>query len=176
MTSLGKAGPLSLIIILAAAAPAGSASPPDRAPLLKQVLDCKALGDPAERLACYDAAVSRLDAAEAAGEVVVVDRAQSRAMRREAFGFSLPSLNLFKRGEKEEDIERLETTVVRASLNPLGRWIIEVDGGAVWRQTESGELLKSPKKGMAVVIKKGTLGSFFMNVDGQRAIKVERTR
>ena len=176
MTSLAKTVPLSFIIIMALAAPAGSAPAPERAPLLKQVLDCKAVADPAERLACYDAAVTRFDAAEAAGEVVVVDRAQSRAMRREAFGFALPSLDLFKRGDKEEQVERLEATVASASLNPLGRWIIVLEGGAVWRQTESGDLLKSPKKGTPVLIKKGALGAFFMNVDGQRAIKVERTR
>ena len=51
-----------------------------------------------DRLACFDAAAARLDEAEKKGDIVVVDRRQAQEVRRQAFGFTLPSLTLFDRG------------------------------------------------------------------------------
>ena len=80
----------------------------ERAKELQQLIDCRKIADPTQRLACFDQAASSLDQAEAKGDIVVVNREQARKVRRQAFGFTMPSISLFERGEKPEDISSTE--------------------------------------------------------------------
>ena len=57
-----------------------------------------------------------------------------------------------------------------------GLWAMELDSGAVWRQTDGNKLSRRPKPGSTVEIRSAALGSYFMNVDGQTAIRVKRDR
>lgn len=171
----GAAAGLAAALALAAGAQAADGDG-GRAAVLKAVTDCRGVTDAAARLACYDSAVGRLDEADKSGEVVVLDRAQARAARREAFGFSMPSLSLFSRGEKEEALDRAEFTVTSARQDSLGKWIVELDTGAVWRQVDSEVLRRSPRAGSKAEIRNAALGSFFLNLDGQRAIRASRVK
>ena len=165
--------------VLAAAAlmlGAGAAQAADRAPVLKAVVDCRAITDGAARLACYDAAAATLDEAESKGDVVVLDREQRQQARREAFGFTLPSFDIFSRGEPAEQLDRVSYKVARAWQANDGTWTMELDSGAVWRQTDQEQLSRRPKQGATVEIRNAALGSYFMNVDGQRAIRVKRVQ
>lgn len=47
------------------------------------------------------------------GDIVAVDKDQIKQVKREAFGFTLPTLNLFERGEKAA-VETLSATVETA--------------------------------------------------------------
>lgn len=147
---------------------------PAGAPLVRALADCRALTADAARLACYDAATSRLVAAERAGEVVVVDREQARAARRQAFGFNLPSLNIFRGGDREPEIERVALVLARAYQTGDGKWVMRTQDGQVWRQTDDHDLRREPGPGSRAEVRRAALGSFFMNVDGQRAIRVRR--
>lgn len=153
-------------------------APQARATALQAVFDCKRLTDAQLRLACYDRAAGALDAAESQGEVVVIDRAQARTVRRQAFGFNLPSVgSLFARGEKKEDsVERIQTSLTGAHQSSEGRWVFSTAEDQVWRQTESQELFRDPRAGAAFVVRKGVLGAFFCNVDGQAAGRCMRER
>ena len=153
---------------------AAAAAPPALAPAVQAVVDCRALAEGAQRLACFDKAVAAMTAAETSGDLVTIDREQRRAVRRQAFGLALPTLNLFDRGEKPEEVNRLAVTVSSAARNKLGVWFIKLDDGALWRQTDSNDLLKEPKPGSKAVITRGALGSFFMSIDGQPVIRVHR--
>jgi hypothetical protein len=165
------------LALLSLAAPGLTADPPQkRSPVFQAVIDCRKVIDSAERLACYDAAAARFDEAEQSGQVVVVDRAQMREVRRQVFGFNVPSISMFTRGEKEEEVNNLSATVASARQNAYGKWILTLEGGAVWAQTDSQELVRRPRAGSKVEIRRASLGSFFMNVDGQRAIKAERVK
>lgn len=148
-------------------------APPPRAEAYQQVLDCRALKADAERLACYDAAAGRMDAAEARGDIVVIDRAQASAAHREAFGLQLPSLDFVTKALKPDEVNTLTGTVRAARADVNGNWTIGLDGGAVWRQI-SGQLMRAPKPGSKVSIRKGMIGSYLMNVDDQPSIKVHR--
>jgi len=173
-----KKGALVAAGLVLALATASQAAPndPGRAAVLKAVVDCRGIADSAARLACYDAAAARLDEAEAKGDVVVLDREQTRKARREAFGFTLPSLNVFNRGEEPEKIDRATYTVERAWKGSDGRWVVETDTGAVWRQTDDINILHKPKKGSNVEIKTAALGSYFMKLDGQTAMRAHRDK
>jgi hypothetical protein len=159
---------------LALALDARAADTPTTAPAVQAVIDCKAIADAAQRLACYDAAVGRMAEAQGAGDLVTLDREQRRTVRRQAFGFSLPALSMFDRGEKPEEADRVTETVAAASRDSTGHWIIRLSGGAVWRQTDDAAIMKPPHAGSTAVLRRGALGSFFMKVDGQLQIRVHR--
>ena len=141
---------------------------------MQSVLDCRAIADGAQRLACFDKAVGAMAQAEQAGDLVTIDREQRRAVRRQAFGLTLPSLAMFDRGEKPEEADRITVTLRRAVQNGDRKWIITLDDGAVWRQIDDGELEPPPKPGTKAVIRRAALGSFMIRIDGQSSIRVHR--
>ena len=159
--------------MVVSAQPVSASEPPARAASFQQVLDCRSVKADAERLTCYDAAAGRLDEAEHRGDIVVIDRAQASAAHREAFGLLLPSLDFVTKALKPDEVSVLTGSVraVRADVN--GNWTLSLEGGAVWRQI-SGQLLKPPRAGSKVRIRKGMIGSYLMNVDDQPSIKVHR--
>lgn len=161
---------------------ASEKAPAPRAPELQAILDCRALTDRDARLNCFDAAAAKFDQAEATGQVVVVNREQVRTVRKDVFGLQLPSLDIFSSitrkapGGAGEDLDRITAVVKTAWRGSDGTWNIELDNGAVWRQLDAFDLAKSPHPGSKVEIRRGSLGSFFMKVDGQPAFKAHRDR
>lgn len=169
--------------VLAVAAGALAAeSPKARATALQALVDCRTIADPGRRLTCYDAAAGGLEAAEAAGDVVVVDRAQVQEAQRAAFGFSfrMPAFLTGGSGGGESDaakrgavLDTLETTAAEArQVN--GKWYFVLPDGAVWRQTDNETVNRSPKVGSKLTIKRAAMGSYFLSVDGQRSIRAKR--
>src|SRR6185369_5733362 len=95
---------VALGIALVSPAFAADTSPaPPKA--VQATIDCRRLSDDHARLACYDEAVDSLGKALGQGQVVAVDRSQVQAVRRQAFGFTLPSLDLFGRSERPQDVD-----------------------------------------------------------------------
>jgi hypothetical protein len=178
MSRNGKLAMLAAAVAVAAAAVAGQAAaqprPEGRAAALQRLTDCRKVADGAQRLACYDAAAEAFDAAEAKGDVVVVDREQAREVRRQGFGFSMPSLSLFERGESQEELENVTGTVASARQTGAGKWLVTLKDGAVWAQIDTTELSFAPKPGEPVRIRRATLGSYLMSIKGQRAFRVRR--
>ena len=152
------------------------AAPAPRAAPLQAVFDCRRLTDAPLRLACYDRAAGALDAAESRGEVVTFDRAQVRQVRRQAFGFNMPTITLFQRGEKEETINRLSVTLTGARRGGDGKWVFSTAEDQVWRQTDDQDIFNPPHAGSTLNVRRAALGSFFCNVDGQLAVRCGRER
>jgi hypothetical protein len=169
---------LLAISALAIAGPALAKGPPaveSRPAALKAVVDCRPISDPNARLACYDEAVGKLDTAEASGQVVVLDREAAKNVKRQAFGFSIPSINLFSKGEKEEEVNRLTDTLKSARERPDHKWVFEMQSGGVWRQIDSQTFPNDPKAGDSVEIQRAALGSYMLKIDGrQPAVRVHR--
>lgn len=164
---------------VAAAAVGGSAAAAQtkseaRTELLQRLVDCRKQADDAARLACYDSQVEALDQAEAKGDIVVVDREQARSVRRQAFGFTMPSMTLFERGEKPEEIDNVSGVIKSARRGGDGKWVVELEDGAVWAQVDTEKVPRDPRPGMDVKIRKASIGSYFMNIAGQRAVRARR--
>ena len=160
--------------VLAAPALALAAPQPARAPAVQAVIDCRKLDDGAARLACYDVAVSALTAAEQSGDLVSLDREQRRAVRRQAFGFTMPSLAIFDAGEKPDALNRIDYALASARQGPEGRWTFVMQDGAVWRQIDDNELSRPPHPGSSIVVRRATLGSYMLSVDGQPGVRAHR--
>jgi hypothetical protein len=169
---------LALALAIGLAAP-GLAAAKDkgqdksRAAAFQSVLDCRAISDNAQRLACYDAAASRMGEAEAKGDIVVIDRQQAQQAHREAFGLRVPSLDFVTKALKPEEVDQIQGVIKSARADAFGHWTFVLEDGAVWRQI-AGDLDYTPKSGSKVAIHKAALGSFKMSVDGQPTIKVHR--
>ena len=178
------AAPLAGLFVLTAwaiQAPAAPkpATPAARAPELQAVVACRALTDRDARLACFDAAAAKLDEAESTGQVVVVNREQAREVRRDVFGLQLPSLDIFGRksaGGPSEDIDKLESTIKTARLDGDGRWVLELDNGAVWRQVDDSPIATPPHAGSKVEVRRAAMASFFIRIDGHPAFRAHRDR
>lgn len=180
--SLAKAAVLLLAIALGAGAvfaqPAALTDARQWPAVIRAVLDCRAIADGAQRLACYDAAVGRLDVATAKGELVVVDKEQVRSLKRQAFGFSLPSLSLFSsKGAPKDDVDtHVELILASVSTPGDGHPLFTFDDGSTWRQVNLAEYRPPQKPGTKAVISRGLAGSFFMSLDGKPGLRVQRQR
>lgn len=144
---------------------------------VQRVLDCRSASPDAARLACYDAAVGEFARLVGAGEIVIVDKERVAKVKRQAFGFALPSLSLFERGDKPQELESIAATAATAYRQGDGKWVVELeDNGGVWAQTDNEPLEHDPHKGSKIEIKKAAMGSFFMKIDGQRALRARRVK
>lgn len=165
--------------LLIAAAPAVAADPvaAKRPEVFEKLVACRAIADTAARLACYDAQVARLDEAESRKEVVVVDRAEVKKARKGLFGLTLPDLGgLFGGGDNDKEAEALseiESTIKSAALNKAGKWVLFIEDGARWVQTDTA-VIRTPKPGMKIRIRRAAMGSFFANINDRTAIRVQR--
>jgi hypothetical protein len=142
--------------------------------IIQKLADCRNAAGDAAQLACYRQAADTLVRAEAAGDIVVVDREGAREVRRQAFGLSLPSLSLFDKGESAEELSTLVGQVRAARQDVTGRWVLQLDGGATWTQVDTTPLRRSPKAGTPVIITKAALGSYKMKVGDQHAVRAKR--
>ena len=167
---------LSLALAIASPALAKPSLSASRTAVAQAIDDCRKVADRDARLECYDKAADAFDQAQAAGQVVVVDREQVRAVKRQAFGFNMPAVNLFSHGPKEEQIDKINFTLASAHQDLEGRWVMTTDENTVWRQIDSNELYKPPHAGSAMAVRKASLGSFFCNVDGQPALRCTRSQ
>ena len=185
VVSRSGAATFAALIVLttwADAAPAESskaAGAAARARELQAVIACRAIPDRDARLACFDAASAKLDEAESTGQVVVVNKEQARQVRRDVFGLQLPSLDIFGRkgiAATGEDVDKLESTIKTVSLDGSGRWVLELDTGAVWTQVDDSPMATPPRVGDKVEIRRAALGSFFIRINGHPAFRAHRDR
>lgn len=171
-TAPSRALMAAIALIGFSAGGANAASPPSKA--VQAVIECRKQADNAARLACYDAAASQVAQDLDSGDLVAIDRQQRRVLRRETFGLTLPSFDIFDHGEKLSDVDRMTDAVTGAGPGPDGKWVIRLESGAVWRAIENVDFYPDPKPGDPVVIFRAALGSFKMKVAGQPAIRVHR--
>lgn len=149
-----------------------------RVPVLQQLYDCRAIADPAERLACYDARVTALQTAETARDIRVVDREQVRETRRGLFGISLGGIgNIFGGGDDDDDgVDQIGATLSAIQRDGSGHWVYTLDNGQVWVQTDGSAPGRSPRVGQAVVVRRASLGSFMISIEGRPGVRVRRAR
>jgi hypothetical protein len=167
---------LALFMVSSLAASPGAAQPRTerRNENLQRLTQCRQETDDTRRLACYDAAVASVEQAEAKGDIVVVDREQARNVRKQAFGFPMPSLSLFDRGEKSDAVDNVSLKVESAARGPDGKWVLRLEGGQAWRQIDTAELNRPPKAGGTVTIKAAAMGSYKLSTGGAGTIRVTR--
>lgn len=173
-----RCGKILAVAALAALVPASAPAKPKAQDarsnaLIQALAACRGVADEKARLDCYDQASARLAEAVDKKELVVMDRQEIQETRRSLFGFSVPDIPLF-RGESGKDSGKLETVIAGASPLGGGKWQIRLEDGAIWQTNETRLGLSDPKPGQKIVIQRGTLGNYFLRINGQRGIRGRR--
>lgn len=153
----------------------------NQAAVLSELSACPKIAEDAARLACYDKAAKALIQAESKGDVVVVDREQAREVRRQSFGFQIPSINVFshnsvQKENAEEAINRSTGVVASVAKGPDGKLLITTEEGAVWAQTDNFPIDPMPRKGGTVTFTKGAVGGYFCDVSKYQSVRCERRK
>jgi hypothetical protein len=165
---------LAAVAALPAAASAQVEAGQARPEAFEALLRCRTLTEDAARLRCFDEATATLQAAAERRDVVVVDRAQVRESRRRLFGIALPRLPVFG-GSDDDEVDEVQGVVASASQDGLGHWMVTLEDGAVWIQTDNRRLALRPRAGQPVVVSRAAMGSFMMRVNRQPSIRVRRS-
>jgi hypothetical protein len=140
---------------------------------VQQLIACRSIVDAAQRLACYDRQTAVIDQAIASRDLVVIDKARATAAKRSLFGFSIPNFGgLF--GGGENDVKQIESTIAGFSQNADGGYIVRLADGSVWTQVDDAQLGLPPARGEKVIVKRGSLGSFYLELSKQPGFKVKR--
>ena len=140
--------------------------------IFTDVVECRKITDPDQRLACYDRTVGVLASAEETDQLYVADRESIREARRGLFGFNLPKLRIFKNDDMAEDVDSIETTIKSVRSGQRG-YIFTLEDGAIWAQTDKS-YMDRPKPGQKIRIRKAALGSFMARVENDPGFRIER--
>ena len=139
-----------------------------------QLLDCRAVADSAERLACYDRTAAAIGDAVAKRDLVVFDRESVKKTKRGLFGFGIPNLGIFGDDNDEVEITQIDGEIVSTAFNADGGYIFRLADGSRWTQMDGKPIALPPQNGDKVVVKKGVLGSYILSVARQPGVKVKR--
>lgn len=141
---------------------------------------CAQIQDAKERLACFDSVVGTIKAKEASQELVTFDAPKVREMRREAFGFNLPSLpklglpKLGRDSTKEDEIERQTMQLERLGRSG-GNTTFVMSNGQVWSNVENTEVILPGRLPLGVSIRSASFGSYILSIEGRnRGYSVRR--
>lgn len=140
-----------------------------------RLIDCRALSDPAARLACFDERAAQLQVAQEKHDIVVIDRAAMQDAKKGLFGLSLPKIKLFGSGG-ENDVSQLDGTIETVGQYDYGRWRLTLSDGSVWDQIDTEVFPIDPRKGNKIVIKRASMGGFKAVVNGQPPVRVRRIK
>ncbi|MFC4724424.1 hypothetical protein AB6B38_07195 [Glycocaulis abyssi] len=173
---------------LALAGAGASAQEQQSSALVDELLACRAIASDTDRLACMDRTSAALDTAMSAGELTVLERARAAAAERSTFGTAvagagrmfgslfagssaLPAEQAYDDGAvavrtESGDIQALLGVPVRAiRTDPLGKLVVTLADGQVWRQTDARRIpVPRNTEGLTVEIERGAMSSHFMRL------------
>jgi hypothetical protein len=159
--------------------PGVAAQTPD-GPSTAALYACAATPDDAARLACFDTAVARLKAAEAGGDLAVVTREDVAEAQRKGFGLTETSppqvakLKTPKAGSPSLDEVTLKIVSVETPFGGKARFTAE--DGQVWVQVDNEAVIARGRGPWTAEVRRGAIGSFFLKLDGGRAVRARRER
>lgn len=145
---------------LTAAALCAASSPIIAADLIITLQGCAAQRDDAQRLACYDKAMSR-----------------AAATPEQTFGLSNAQVAKQEKIPSPEPA-KLSSKVTAIGQQPKGGLLITLESGQVWAEQDVTGKIFALKVGDAVTIKPGVLGGFFLvgPPPGNGSIRVKRVK
>jgi len=166
---------MAVAAFAAGAAMPASAQPSDGA-LLGNLRACARIEDPGARLACYDGNFPPGASPAAAG---TGGGARVAAGGAGSFGAeSIKSPDRFESSaQRDRGADEIRPRVLDARQREPGIYLVTIEDGAQWLFSEPvPRNFRPPRKGALVEIKRASLGSFLMVVDGQSAVRVRRVK
>ncbi len=164
---------------------------------LETLQKCTAIKSDTKRLACFDTAMRKgkeqaarittptkttpsspqiTQAEEARIEKEVKRRVEQRLVIKEKEAAEKRKVSEFGKNRAPETVDRLEEKIKQVKRIRNRGTLILLENGSLWEQTEGREI-RALKKGVTVIIKKGLLGAYRLNIKGRGAvIKVRRKK
>ena len=109
----------------------------------------------------------------------MVTRSEVEEVRRDSFGFSIPSLPNFASsvfGDTEE-IDEVSYPVASVQKTSRGELYVTLQNGQVWQQTDNKRIYYSAKRGVdTATIKSAALGSYMMKLDDGLQFRAKRLK
>lgn len=155
---------------------------------------CINIEDTSERLACYDRLAGRLPAAavkanpaEPSTAAPAETRAETIAAPATVVTKTVPEVKSAPDGEaifgfehkpvaEEEWLDELQVKRTKLRKDGYGKWVIWLENGQVWRQTDSRSF-NFVNSDQLVVITRSFLGSFFLGEpDRHGGIRIKRVK
>jgi len=150
--------------------------------VLNIMRECAKIADPTARLACYDNNIRAIGGAPNSipGQMARPNGGGAVANPNAPSGFGADDLRTQSperfnpgRGGPSE----IATTIADARERQPGIYLVTLASGAQWLFTEGvSQTYKPPRKGDAVRIERGALGSYMMMVGKQAGVKVMRIK
>ncbi len=195
MTHIGKLLAASVVACLCVGASPALAQ--DQ--LLQDLAKCTAVPDAAQRVACYDALAPQIRARTAAKPQDLTKEDQkslfgldfsnlfgpSKQTTPQQFGQeripeSPPPPSAPAEASKPETVDTIAAGVSEYSLTPLGRFVVFLDNGQIWRQIDGDTGRANFKRAAAdnkITISRGAFGSYNLQLNSGNAIfKVRRVK
>lgn len=145
-----------------------------RPPVVSDLTACRSISDTNARLACFDTAAETFDTSLTSGELLVVDRRQATAARRQAFGSTTAPADILQPPREEDRIDSISATLVSAIQDRNGRWTFALDDGSTWVQTDTDRVRIVNRAGETVRVRRGALGSYLLVVGRSGVVRVRR--
>lgn len=142
---------------------------------------CASISDGNKRLACYDSALAAVDAEAAAklaeqrraAEIAAAKAAEEAKVRKEQERLAAFGAASGAKADGEEEVKEVSAAVAELRDGVTG-YVVTLDNGQVWRQTEA-RTLPPVRVGDTVTIRKGLMGGYRMTFHRQqRTIAVKR--
>lgn len=140
---------------------------------------CLAIADVNERVACYDAiaqAEQQADDAPASAPpqpAPAPTNVETTPSSDEDFGLSAARVEA-SRPVLSRGPNFVEYEVTSAEIVGTGYWQFLTEEGPVWRLAERSRAFRPPRRGDTFTVRKGRLGSFYLEADRQPSIRVVR--
>jgi hypothetical protein len=100
---------------------------------------------------------------------------EASASFKAEFGFSPAERDRLLPVEQQQPVN-LFFTVGTARLTGPGYWQFVMKEGSTWRTVDIRRAFRAPGPGDAIAIRRGSLGSYFLDFDGQRGMRIKRLR
>ena len=131
---------------------------------------CERVVSDAEKLACYRTESARLVELQQSGQIIITSVEDQRRIAEEGFGRRITA----PESDSPAVVDRLESTVSSSTVNSSGKRIYLLADGSIWEQTDQNPTRITPATGSNAVVRRGTLGSFFIKVGSSPEIHVRR--
>jgi hypothetical protein len=173
----------AVTLLLAVTAPAFAQDLP------QSLLDCSAIQQDSNRLACFDGEIARHKSASGSvastqvppaqvvppAPVVATTPPQNPKTKEDEFGVSGQLARKRKEAEAktEAPLAELRAAVLKVKNKAYGERVFELDNGQIWEEIEKKNAL-SIKAGEQVRITPGAIGSYFLTADSGATTRVRR--
>src|SRR5690606_34020262 len=166
--------------LISVAHPAAAQVPDDV--VLNIMRECAKIGDATARLACYDNNIRQAGGTPSASARSTTPRSGPAPVApapAQTFGLeNAPTPRAAPVAPSAPSVvDEIQTRVASITPREPGIYLLTMDDGAQWLFAEGvSSQFRLPRQGDTVEIERGSLGSFLMRIDRQKAVPVRRLR